>query len=313
MNDASNDDPNGYIGQLVAHRAQFDGIMIPAWNLAHNNPPLAAAPAALVFPGADPRGCPIWMEQEDYDEFICPPALDALITAAVNAAPAGPVPYPDPPVNYDSILPLQVEFDALLWQIFLAGGHSGYPSQGTFTQCLDFTFKNLPPDGQAYCFHLSDVYQLLPQDVTFLNIANAHADMIIRTAREQSVKFTWGLRHGVPENIAYAGVPCWREVRDPKLVSVDMKETLNNASLAAIRDSQSYMFQDPRTPYPENREGVDLAADILAERQRLLDSADPNVLDPRIRARTRYTHPPRSREDEEAFQDFLRRRRSGSS
>jgi hypothetical protein len=316
MNRHSRDDPNGYVNQLIAHRVGFDAAIIPAWDVAHTNPGAAgapAAPAALVFPATgDPRGKPIWMEQEDYDYYICPPALDAAITAAVAAAPAGPVAYPDPPTDYDRCGPLQEEFDALLWQILLAGGHSGYPTQATFTQCLDFTFKSIPADGDAYCFHLSDLPMFLPSGITFLNIANAHADMIVRTAKESHVVFEWGRRHKVPAAIGYAGVPCWPHVKDTKLVSEDMRETLEYASLAAIRDSQSISFMDPAVAHPERREGVDRAADLLAQRQELLDRSRPNELDPRIRARSRYSRPQYTEEEEALFQDFLRRRRESN-
>lgn len=280
----SSTDEYGYVFRLLSFRRDLEAVMIPAWDLSHT----PAAFAAFVMPAPDPTVKPAWMAQEHYDTYVYPPATAAAVAVVIGAAPAAQVAYPAPPREV-SIGPLQEEFDDFFWLIFQAGGHSGYPTQATFTQKIGFVFQRQPDDGYYHEFELSRLPSLFPPGVTFLNLANAHADMIVRTAKDGQVVWEWGSRHGVPASIGWAGVPCWRYVSDMKLISEDMRETLNWASYEAIRSSQSASFQDPLAAIPERREGVDAAADLLAQRQAMLDTAGRDELDPRIRARSRYT------------------------
>jgi len=282
MSRISAEDEFGYVFRLLEFREAMEAALEPAWDAAHN----PAAFAAMVIPGPDPRPRPAWMLQEHYAQYVYTAAMDAAIVAVVGAAPAAQVAMPKAPRDVD-IRPEQEDFDSLFWEILLAGGHSGYPTHATFTQKLPFTMLGMPEDGWYHEFELANLSSLFPPGVTFLNIANAHAEMIVRTAKEAKVVFEWGERHGVPSSIGFAGVPVWPHVKDRKLISEDDRETLKFASASAIRGSQSIGFRDPLVAYPEEREGQIAAANLLAERQNIQDRKAPEQLEPR--ARSRYT------------------------
>jgi len=283
MLEMSREEEGGYLYELHSFRDRLEGVLVPAWDLAHT----AGAFAALVLPAVDPRVKPDWMLQSHYEEFVMPPAVHTAIDVVVGAAPAATIPYPEPPREVEIEVD-QDDFDELLLQVLIAGGHSGYASLSTLKQKFRFYVYGRPTRPYGHVFRLSSIGTFLPEDVTFYNFAAAHADQVLRTAKESGVVFEWGERHGLDSALGWAGVPIWFHASQT-ILSQDDREVLAVVKDVAIRDSRSVVARDPSAPPLEERESVEAAANRLAFRRTLIEETPREERDPKLRGYSRYS------------------------